>query len=599
MASPTTDSDVQTSKFSAVLKAPPSAAPPVRRRRLVPRWIVVLVVVASVLGLGVAAAVKSDLLTPATATRQMMIEKVRRADLIVSVTEDGTVESAHNVDIKCEVKGGATILWIIKDGTQVKKDDELVRLDSAAIEDQISQQTINTEKARALMIEAKKTHESAQIAVKEFKEGTYMQQLDTLKVTETVAKENLHSAENLLQFYNRMSRQGYVTSLQRDAQEFAVSRAKLDLGVAEKAIEVLEKFTREKTLVGLEAAEASAEARMKSEEAAYQLEADRLKRYQTQLEKCTVYAPDDGMVVYANDEQRSGRGSSRAEQSAVEEGALMRERQTMIKLPDLSRMQVKCTVHESKVDSLQRGMRARIHIQDHDFQGTVTSVANQAEPSNFFMGNVKEYAAIVSVDSDSNGYGLRPGMTAAVEILIANRKSVLSVPVQAVVEQGGKFYSWVSTFAGPKKHPVVLGMSNNTRIEITDGLKEGDEVLLNPRAMVDEAREDVRSEEAVDVKKRFGGDTPAQLPALNSAAPARRETGKGGRSFDLMSFDKDGDKKVSKDEAPEQVQKAFDFIDTNTHGLIDAMESAAAAAKRRQMEQQGGGPGGPRGPGGP
>src|SRR5262249_8430603 len=154
---------------------------------------------------------------------------------------------------KCEVKGGATILWIIKDGTQVKKGDELVRLDSASIEDQISLQKINTAKAEPLMNEAKKTHEAAQIAEKESKKGTYVEQLDTLKVNETVAKETLHSAENLLQFYNRMSRQGYVTSLQRDAQEFAVQRAKLDLGVAQKAIEVMEQFTREKTLVDLEA----------------------------------------------------------------------------------------------------------------------------------------------------------------------------------------------------------------------------------------------------------------------------------------------------------------------------------------------------------
>ena len=54
-----------------------------------------------------------------------------------------------------------------------------------------------------------------------------------------------------------------------------------------------------------------------------------------------------------------------------------------------------------------------------------TSVANQAEPTNFFTGNVKEYAAIVSIDSDP--HGLRPGMTAAVEILVANLKNVLSV----------------------------------------------------------------------------------------------------------------------------------------------------------------------------
>ena len=92
----------------------------------------------------------------------MLTEKVRKADLIVSITEDGNVESAHNKDIKCELQGGGTILWLIKDGTVVKKGDELVQFDSSAIEDKISQQKIIYEKARATMIEAEKTFEAAE-----------------------------------------------------------------------------------------------------------------------------------------------------------------------------------------------------------------------------------------------------------------------------------------------------------------------------------------------------------------------------------------------------------------------------------------------------
>ena len=119
-------------------------------------------------------------------------------------------------------------------------------------------------------------------------------------------------------------------------------------------------------------------------------------------------------------------------------------------------------------------------------------------------------------------------MTAAVEILVANLKDVLSVPVQSVVEKSGKFYCWVNTPAGPEKRPVMLGMSNNTRIEIKDGLAEGDEVLLNPRAMVEEAREDERTEEKVDVKKKFGDDKPAAV-AGRARWPAGRLRGAGGK----------------------------------------------------------------------
>jgi RND family efflux transporter MFP subunit len=313
-----------------------------------------------------------------------------------------------------------------------------------------------------------------------------------------------------------MHRKGYVTTLQRDAQAFAVQRAQLDLDVADKAIEVLEKFTKPKTVVGLESVRDAAEAKMASEESAFKLEEDRLKRLEVELEKCVIKAPADGMVVYAN--QSEGRRNS--DTAGIEEGALVRERQTLIQLPDLNHMQVKCTVHESKVDSLQRGLRARIKVQDREFQGIVTSVANQPEPSQWFSGNVKEYACRVAIESDPAG--LRPGLTAAVEILVANLPNVLSVPVQSVVEKKGQYFCWVSGSSGIEKREVQLGMSNNTRIEIKQGLSDGEQVLLNPRLSIAEAREDDHSQDEVNVKDRFGGDKPAQLPPVG---PDRSEAG--------------------------------------------------------------------------
>jgi hypothetical protein len=270
-------------------------------------------------------------------------------------------------------------------------------------------------------------------------------------------------------------------------------------------------------------------------------------------------------------------------------------------------MQVKCTVHESKVESLQRGMLARIRIQDRDYQGTVTSVANQAEPSNWFSGNVREYAAIVAIDSDP--VGLRPGMTAAVEVLIAHLKNVLTVPVQAVVEIGGQFNCWVRTSVGIERRPVILGMANNTRIEVKDGLKDGDEVLLNPRAVVAEAREETKANDQIDVKARFGGDRPKALPPGGPGGQSAAGGGPGGAggrgSFNLMSLDKDGDQKISRDEAPEQMKEAFSRLDTSGDGFIDAKEAAEARRRMQERRQDSGNAGerpgnggsGERGPG--
>lgn len=591
MSITTREDEQHASQFAAVVKqatSQPAAEVPRRRRRGVPRWLMVALVslVAAIL---IATTVGSRLLSDTSGPGNFLTEKARKADLIVSITEDGTLESSHNTDIKCEVQGGSTILWIIPDGTDVKKGDELVRLDSAGLQEKIDLQRITFEKAKALMIEAEKNFETAKISVQEYIEGTYVQELKTLKVAATVAKENLESARNTLQFTNRMHRKGYVTTLQRDAQAFAVERAQLDLDVAETAIMVLEKFTKQKTLVGLEGVRDASKAKMASEKAAFELEQDRLKKLEVELEKCVILAPADGMVVYHKQQSR------RSDVAPIEEGTMVRERQTIIRLPDLSQMQVKCTIHESKIDSLKRGMRARIKVQDRELQGIVTSVANQPEQSNWFSGNVKEYAAIVAIESEPNG--LRPGMTAAVEILVSNLKDVLSVPVQVLVAQKGKFYCWVSGPGAVEKREIELGMGNNTRIQITNGLREGELVLLYPRESIAEAREDERGDESVDVIERFGGDQPADLPDLPRSPRdrAERRGQQGGRGFDLMSFDTDGDKKISMDEAPDFLKDRFGDMDADGDGFLDAGEMAAIRRRMQERMRQGGGQGGPRG----
>ena len=58
--------------------------------------------------------------------------------------------------------------------------------------------------------------------------------------------------------------------------------------------------------------------------------------------------------------------------------------QALVRLPDLSKMQVKVTIHESKVDQLRSGMSARVVIQDQEYEGKVISVANQPERTSWF-----------------------------------------------------------------------------------------------------------------------------------------------------------------------------------------------------------------------
>jgi hypothetical protein len=252
-------------------------------------------------------------------------------------------------------------------------------------------------------------------------------------------------------------------------------------------------------------------------------------------------------------------------------------------------------------------MKASIRIQDRELTGKVVSIANQPEPAHWSASpNVRKYATLVRIDGEAAG--LRPGMTAAVEILVDYRPDVLTVPVQAVVEQAGKFYCWVADSQNkPQKRPVILGLSNDKVIEVKDGVSESDDVLLSPRSVVPEAREEKPAEGPGGNVDRFGGpgakggggpgdgkrqqrpekkgDSPGPGgdggPAgPGGSAPSGPGGGARGRGGDFTQLDRDGDGKVSREEAPAQFASFFDRLDSNKDGFIDQQEMAAARARR-------------------
>ncbi len=403
----------------------------------------------------------------------------------ITVNDDGNVESASNIDLKCEVDGGSQILWIAQLGEEVKKGDVLVRLNSSAVQEEITEQRIVYERANAELIKAETDLAVAAIALKEYEEGTFVKEQQTAEANIVIARENLKSSENLAAHNERMFRKGYINRLQLEASQFAVERAKLDLDTMLTAKQVLVEFTRPKMVKELRSRQSAAEATFAASKAAAELEKFKLDELQVQLEKCVIKAPQDGMVVYAN--QREGRRGESL--STIEEGAQVREMQSIIQLPDLGRMQVNTLIHETKIDKIRAGMPATIRIRGQELQGSVKFVNNQPEPGNWFSSDVKEYAAKVSIDGIPGGVILKPGMTAEVEILVRELSDALQVPLMAVVQEGLESVCYVKKGEIVERRKVNIGDANTSFLEIKQGLEKGEEVILNPRSSVVEAKE--------------------------------------------------------------------------------------------------------------
>tara|TARA_B100000029_G_scaffold386265_1_gene382070 strand:+ start:395 stop:2167 length:1773 start_codon:yes stop_codon:yes gene_type:complete len=544
-----------------------------------------------------------------------MTVAVTKGTLQVTVTEDGEVESAKPVLLKCQVAGGSQILEIVADGTRiiekgaakidptdVEVGDQLVKLDDSKIKDALDKQRITVGNAETALIQAEKDLAVAKIAVTEYEQGTYVQELQGLDAEVTIAEENLRGAQNQFNYTQKMYRKGFVTKLQLEADEFAVKRTELELQQSQTKRNVLVKFTKAKQLEDLTSNVKTATQGVKQKQSALDLEQRTLERINKQFENCVILAPQAGMVVYGNERGRWGRGEVQ-----IEEGASVREHQTLIKLPDFSKMQVKVNVHESKVKQVGEGDRAVMTIQgfDQPLEGTVIEIANQPEPSSWYQAKVKEYATIVRVDNIPDG--MVPGMSAEVVIHVEQRQDLLKLPVESIVQVGDQFFAWVANKDGSytrKPLKVAKSQKGDSRvlsdakfIGVQSGIEEGAEVALNPRDVVAEAKELIKKseEEAAqeDVEKSEAASKKAQVVTKDGKSKKGQSKSKssgGGGLGRMAKYDKNKDGKISKDEVSgTPVANFFQYIDSDKDGFVTAAEAAAAAKRQRSRSGSGGG----------
>jgi RND family efflux transporter MFP subunit len=490
---------------------------------------------------------------PGRKTADVITARATRGELIITVTDRGELESAQSIQVNCEVEGGGKIATIVPEGTRVKKGDEVCRFDTDTLQKSVNEQSVKWEqavgkaKAARSELEVQQNKELseidkadlaltlARIDLKSYedKEGEYQVEVDKRQGAIELAKKELKESEDNLAFTRGLVKKGFAQLEQLPALELTVESKKYTVREKEADLNVFRKFASEKKRVELRAksrdAERELERTKKSQAAATdkaanevkattttaELEEQHLKRLRSQMEKCIVKAPQEGIVIYYN--RRYWDESSR-----IRPGGNVYFQQPIFTLPDLDNMQVKLKVHESVVKKVLKGMTATMQIEALSGQvlhGSVKSVATLASNDMGWGGGVKEYETIVSIDDLPKEAGLRPGMTAEVKVLIKTIPDALTVPVSAVTESDGQHICYVKTGHGLERREVKIGEGNEQNIQILEGLQEGEEVALDARVR---AAAEVKAGESKDKdkdkeKKDAKGEKPAPAPT-----PARK-----------------------------------------------------------------------------
>ena len=438
--------------------------------------------------------------------------EVRRGDFTVSVVEGGTLAAVSEVSIRSEVEGTARIISIVPEGCSVKKGDLLVELDSAQAQDQVNQQKINFEKAKFAVEQAEAQVEIAKsstnsdfiaadlkVQFAKIDQDKYLEGQRAVDLIESSnklvqAQAQLLVNSNTYKFSTNLAAKGYETKAKVDGDWLTLLNNQNSLIVASNGITMLlnfdvKKLTKKYASDLMQAEQelervvsqnrrkmAQYQADLESQRNTLELNKSKLERDMKNLAATKIYAPQDGLVVYQVSDNHF------SSESLIEGGAVVRNRQVLIKLPDLSRMKVTVKIHESHVNMIRPGLPAFVVLDsapDLRYAGVVEKVAplpdTQARWGN---PNLKVYNTDIYItDPFANA---KPGVSAKAEILVTNIANTLSVPIQAITTYKGKQVAYFVNGSRPEPRPVEAGLFNTKFIEIVKGVKEGDRVLLSP-----------------------------------------------------------------------------------------------------------------------
>ena len=402
-------------------------------------------------------------------TRPKLTHKITRGDLVITVTEQGMLESSVNTEIKSQVRGRNTVIWVIESGSVVKKGDVLLEMDTLFIEEQIDERTKYANWSRSSAERSAAQVARSELAVKEYEQGRYVSEVMAKKTELAIAEARLNSAKNKLSHARELVESDYASELEIEEKEFAVKQADLRVKLRRTELEVLENYTKAEELQTLRGNFAATKANHNANAERAMADASRRDRSVAELPHCTVRAPQDGLVIHPN--------AAKWEFEPIAEGSTIHKDKVLLLMPDLNQMQVKVGVHESLVDRLEVGQSASVSLPEQTLKGTVSEISSITKPAGLWTGNEVRYDTIVKLP---NVPGLNPGMSAEVEITVARHEDVLTIPVAAIVELDEGSFCWIKTKDRTVRRQIELGETNDIFTIVKKGLTEGDEVILNP-----------------------------------------------------------------------------------------------------------------------
>jgi HlyD family secretion protein len=356
------------------------------------------------------------------------VEKASLQDLTSIISASGEVKPKKNINLSAQIPGQIIKIGVVE-GQEVKAGDFLLKLDPTQYE-------ASAERDKALI-------------------QAYRSQL-------------IQAEARMKREQNNYDRQKQLYDSQLISQE-QLETAKVEFDIARAEVQAIRHQIQQ--------AEAS------------------LKSTLDNLSKTTYLSPIDGIITSLPVEE--------GEIAVI--GTLNIAGTILMTIADLSEMEVEVEVDETDVIGAKVGQKADVRVDalpNQVLEGTVTEIGSSAI-AKLTSSQQESRDFLVTVTLTDPPATLKPGLSASADIIIAQKKGVLAVPISALVlrEKEGEKSSrkeaaeeegvYTVTNGRAKFCPVTKGIMGGLSIEITSGLKAGQEVIVGPYSSLRELKDGI------------------------------------------------------------------------------------------------------------
>ena len=347
---------------------------------------------------------------------------VERGPFVRDIAAEGKVVAAVSPTLYA-TSGGAVTLKVHA-GDTVKIDQVLATIVSPELTNKLAQEQSNADAMQVQYLRAQIDARKQRSALQEA--------YDNAGIDQTTAERNLDR-------YQKAFDKGAVSSMDVDKAKDALDKAKIAT-------------THAKANLGLD--NDSLNFDIQSKKLAHERQLLLVKDLQRQVDDLNVKSPVDGQVG----------------QLFIAERATVAKDAQLLSVIDLSALQVEMQVPESFARDLGIGMAGEISGNGNTWKGLVSAISPEV-----VNGQV---AARLRFEGETPKQ-LRQNQRLSVRVLLDKRDHVLTVQRGSFVDESGGSYAYVVRDGIATKTPIRVGASSIDKVEILEGLKEGDKIVIS------------------------------------------------------------------------------------------------------------------------